>query len=226
MKHLKYACSVFLSALLAGFMISIGGAVFLKVSADGSTFGRVFGALLFSIGLFTILAFGLHLYTGKIGLLFLPGKSAGFKCSELCMTLLGNLCGTLAAGGMFGAFLRGQTSSVAVVNAKTTLLEEHPLRLLALAVGCGVLMFVAVYGYNNVQNILTKGILVLFGVGGFILAGFEHSIADMFYVAAAGIWNGKTIGMLALVVLGNSIGGAVMGLLWHLSKKLYPKSEA
>ena len=40
-----------------------------------------------------------------------------------------------------------------------------------------------------------------------MLSGFEHSIADMFYFALAGMYNGKSIIFLLLVLLGNSLGG-------------------
>ena len=220
MEHVKKGLSVWISAILAGMMISIGGTVFFRLSADGTLFGKVAGAVLFSIGLFTIVAFGFHLYTGKVGGLFLPGASYPAKLSELLMTLIGNLCGTCIAGLIFGSYLRANSGIVAAVNAKADMLTNSPMRLLAVSAGCGVLMFAAVLGYRFAKNEITKAVLVLFAVAGFILAGFEHSIADMFYVAASGVWTGKTIGMLSMVVLGNSLGGALMGLLWRLSKKL------
>ena len=222
MRHLKYALSVWLSGFLAGIMISIGGAVFLKVSADGSTFGRVLGAVLFSVGLYTILAFGLHLYTGKIGYLFVPGAKLGFKLSELLVTLLGNFCGTFLFGTILKEYFTSTTNVTALVNAKV----EIPFwRIFLLAVGCGILMFVAVYGYKAAEHPGMKLVLVVLGVAGFILAGFEHSIADMFYVAAAGIWTKDTILRLLMIILGNTVGGAGMGGLVMLSRWLLPKKE-
>ncbi|MBQ3927755.1 MAG: formate/nitrite transporter family protein [Clostridia bacterium] len=223
MKHLKLSLSVFISAMLAGIMISIGGCVYLKLSADGSTLGRIGGALLFAVGLFTILAFGFHLYTGKVGALFLPGMTYPAKLSELLMTLIGNFAGTFLAGAVFGRFMTNTTKVASVVEAKLDMLSNNPWRLLAVAAGCGILMFAAVCGFRFAKNEVVKAVLVLFSVAGFILAGFEHSVADMFYVAASGIVNGKSLGMLGVVVIGNSIGGALMGLLWRMTKKILGK---
>ena len=47
----------------------------------------------------------------------------------------------------------------------------------------------------------------------FILAGFEHSIANMFYFGAAGMVNLESVLYLAIVVVGNSIGGMLLPLL-------------
>ena len=52
----------------------------------------------------------------------------------------------------------------------------------------------------------------------FILAGFEHSIADMFYIAAAGEYSFAALGFLLLVIAGNAVGGMLLPLLARVGK--------
>ena len=69
---------------------------------------------------------------------------------------------------------------------------------------CGVLMYVAVWVYREKKTVVG----ILFCIPVFILSGFEHSIADMFYFSLAGtVFQGRSLLFLLLVVLGNSLGG-------------------
>ena len=52
-----------------------------------------------------------------------------------------------------------------------------------------------------------------FGVAVFILCGFEHSIADMYYFAASGIVSLRAFGFIWLVIIGNSLGGMLLPVL-------------
>lgn len=60
---------------------------------------------------------------------------------------------------------------------------------------------------------------IIFCIPVFILSGFEHSIADIFYFAASGIVSLKAFGFLWLVILGNSIGGLALPVLNKIGKK-------
>ena len=51
---------------------------------------------------------------------------------------------------------------------------------------------------------------IIFAIPAFILAGFEHSIADMGYFAIAGIYSAKALGFIWIVILGNSIGSLII----------------
>ena len=75
----------FFSAILAGMLIGMGGTVFLSQS------NPVVGSFLFAIGLFTIVVFQLHLFTGKVG--YTPFNKPVYLI-ELVVTWLGNLVGT------------------------------------------------------------------------------------------------------------------------------------
>ena len=80
-------------------------------------------------------------------------------------------------------------------------------------------MYVAVEGHKTAESDAVKGIIVLFSVAVFILSGFEHSIADMFYVAAAGAFNVKAAIFILIVILGNAVGGMGFSILTRYINK-------
>ena len=60
---------------------------------------------------------------------------------------------------------------------------------------------------------------ILFCIPVFILSGFEHSIADLYYFAASGIVSLRAFAFLWVVIAGNSVGGVLLGLLMKLGGK-------
>lgn len=183
-------------AIAAGFMIGIGAVIYISCE------NKMLGALMFTIGLFTICAFGMNLFTGKIGYVF------SNKNKPDCIVIwLGNLIG--ASFGM--ALVRIAKPSLAaaakgMMNAK---LETGYLSPLILGFFCGVLMYAAVENYRANPHGIGKVIGLFLCVGTFILCGFEHSIADMCYAALAidniGDFPGYML-FLLIVTLGNSLG--------------------
>lgn len=198
---MRHAAS-FLYSVLGGVCIGIGGVVFL--SCDD----RVAGAAMFCLGLFTICTFGFNLFTGKVGYIFdNPPAYTGFVGS----VWLGNLIGT----GLVGYAVRA--TRIAGIGEKAaalcrTKLDDSPLSLFILAVLCGILMFVAVDGFKNNPHPLGKYLGIFLGVMVFILCGFEHCVANMFYFSAANAWSGKALLYLIVMSLGNSCGGVLIPL--------------
>ena len=182
-----------IDGVLAGAMVSIGGAVLL--SCDN----RYIGALLFCIALLSICYFGFNLYTGKVG--FLLANHSGTALREAFWGLLGNALGTMLFGLLIGLALP-QLKEAAVAACEKRL-TQLPLQTLLRGCGCGILMYTAVWIYREKKTPLG----ILFCIPVFILAGFEHSIADMFYFALAGFYRLESLWFLLLVVLGNSLGG-------------------
>ena len=80
------------------------------------------------------------------------------------------------------------------------------------ALFCGILMYLAVSVYRDQKNVIG----ILFCIPVFILSGFEHSIADIFYFAASGMVSLKAFGFLWMVILGNSVGGMLLPALQML----------
>lgn len=187
------------AAIAAGIMIAIGGCVYLA-SPD-----KVVGALFFSVALISICMKGYGLFTGRVG--YFVGNHTRAELSGLLMTLAGNAIATLLLGAAVGGAL---TSLGAAADASVAAKLAAPwYATLLRAVLCGVLMYLAVSIYREKNTALG----IVFCVPTFILAGFEHSIADMFYVAAALEFSFPALGFLALVIVGNAIGGMLMPLL-------------
>ena len=182
-----------LDGVLAGLMVSIGGTVLL--SCDD----RVAGAVLFCVALLAICCFGFNLYTGKVG--FLLRSHSKKELSAAYLGLFGNFLGTLAAGLMLAAALPALRETALLACEKR--LTQLPLQTLARGFFCGVLMYAAVWIYREKKSITG----IVFCVPAFIIAGFEHSIADMYYFAAAGLFSWQSAVFLLLVILGNSLGG-------------------
>ena len=82
------------------------------------------------------------------------------------------------------------------------------------AVFCGVLMYLAVQIFKEKKT----PIGIIFCIPVFILSGFEHSIADMFYFGASGIFSIKVLSFELAAVLGNSVGSLILPLLAMLGQ--------
>ena len=187
------------SGIAAGIMVSIGGAVFLACE------NRIAGAVLFSVALLSICMAGYSLYTGKVG--FIPEKHDKEAFSVLFLGLLGNTIGTILCGWILRSAIAsyGETANV-ICTAK---LSQTFWSTLIRGTFCGILMYTVVK--INRDNHSPLGILFCIPV--FILAGFEHSVADIFYFAASGIVSLKAFGFILTVILGNSIGGMLLPVL-------------
>ena len=82
-------------------------------------------------------------------------------------------------------------------------------------------MFTAVDAFKNEKlPAVCRPVMVFLCVMVFILSGFEHCIANMYYFSAADMWNGQTLLLILLMTLGNSIGGNLFAALVKLSPRL------
>ncbi len=206
---MKFVKNLF-SAVMAGIMISFGGAVYLACTAVDKA---PLGAVLFSLGLTVILLFGFLLFTGKTAYL-LENKPT------YILYLL-----TIWLGNILGCMLMGLLTSIAKpAMAETALklcdakLGQTPLQTIILGALCGILVYIAVDNFksDDDKKAIHKYILVFTCVPAFILCGFEHSVADMYYFAAAGsLYSVKGIVYILLVSLGNLVGAVA----FHTVKK-------
>lgn len=188
-----------IDGILAGMMVSFGGAVLLSCDS------RYVGAGLFSIALLSICWFGFDLYTGKVGFLVVDHSRSALATTFI--GLLGNAIGTLIMGFAVAAALpKLRDAALAACEAR---LAQLPIQTLLRGLFCGVLMYIAVWIYREKKTVLG----ILFCIPVFVLSGFEHSIADMFYFALAGLFRAESLVFLLLVVLGNSLGGMLIPLL-------------
>ncbi len=200
---MKKYLQILLSALAAGIWIGIGGTVYLSLRALEHP---IVGAFLFSIGLLMIVTCSFHLYTGKIGYLF---KNKPCYLLELFFIWIGNLGGTALVGYLLRLTRLSSVSQIArkMCEAK---LADSGCSIFILSVFCGILMYAAVNGYRTLKEPFGRFLVVIFPVAVFILSGFEHCVANMFYFSVANMWSWKAFGYLLLMTFGNSVGGVLL----------------
>lgn len=199
----------FLYSILGGACIGIGGTVFLSCE------NKVTGAVFFCLGLFAICTFGFNLFTGKVGYVFeQPLAYTGFVLS----VWLGNLVGT----GLVGYAVRATRIAGIAEKAATICqakLDDNLLSIFILSIFCNILMFIAVDGFKNNSHEVGKYIGIFLGVIVFILCGFEHCVANMYYFSVANVWSGKALLYLLVMSVGNACGGVIIPLCRKLKEQ-------
>ena len=200
MKYVK----AFIAAVLAGVCIAIGGTVFLSLD------NKALGALLFTVGLFTICTQGLNLFTGKVCYVF---DNDGAYALALPVIWLGNLLGTWLTAALESLTRIGPALAEKARGVSEVKLNDSPVSIFILAVLCNILIYIAVEGFKNNPHEPGKYLALFFGVVVFILCGFEHCVANMYYFSMAGAWSGKAVAYVLLMTLGNAVGGVVFPLL-------------
>ena len=204
---MKECFKFLLKSILAGVMIAIGGTINL-------TIGGLAGSILFAIGLFMIVVNGYNLYTGKIGYLFDNGKK---YVVELIITLIGNLIGTLSCGYILLLTRYGEKIQNIAVNICDIKLNDTWYSIFILSIFCGMLMYLAVNLYKELKD-CGKYIAVFICVCVFILCGFEHCVANMYYFSVANMWSINTFLYLLIMILGNSVGSLIIAISNKLMK--------
>ena len=179
---------LFRYSLLAGLMIAIGGTVNLSVE------NKVVGAFLFSIGLFTVVNQQFALFTGRVGDFKL--KQPAFLI-DLLIIWMGNFAATVGVGYLLRVTRVASTLSAKAETLSQAKLNDNPLSI-----------FVACF--RSTENPIGKYAGVFIGVPVFILCGFEHCVANMFYFSIANAWTWKTFLWLLIMTAGNAVGGLLI----------------
>lgn len=206
-KNINKYMSMFALAVLAGIAIGIGGMIYLTLE------NKTAGAILFTIGLYTICVHGLNLFTGKAG--YLVAQPISYLL-DLLIIWCGNLTGTALCAAAVQQTRIAQISRAAetICQAK---LNDSLWSLFLLGIFCGFLMYISVDGYKTTQN----PIILFLGVAVFILCGFEHCIADMFYFSAAGVWSAQSFFRILIISLGNVAGSILIPLCKKIPKESF-----
>jgi len=239
-------------AVLAGAFIALGAMFATTAIAGGDMlpFGvqRVLGGLAFCLGLILVVVAGAELFTGNnlISIAWAERRvSLGRLARNWAIVYLGNLVGALAtvaivfAGGQyeFGDGAVGE-SALAIADSKVGLGFG---RALALGVMCNALVCLAIWLTYSARTVTDKILAVIFPITAFVAAGFEHSIANMYFLPtglAIKDWGSDAfytssgvapsdfpqltlgdaiVNNLIPVTIGNVIGGSVMvGLAYWL----------
>jgi len=242
-------------SVLAGAYIAFAGLLGIVVTAGMpvATWGNmptlIFGAV-FSLGLILVVIAGSELVTGNMALLPLAlttrRTNGGRVVLSLVLVTIGNLVGSLvvayffavksgvigspgSAAGTAGALTFAKLAAVAKGKAVT----ETSLQIFLRAIGCNWLVCLAVWMAFAAEDIAGKILAIFFPIMGFVAMGFDHVVANMFFLPAAmfakvpGIEFGNVVHNLALAWVGNLIGGAlfVAGFYWFLYLRGRPRTE-
>ncbi len=205
---------ILVRAIISGFIIGVAATTYLTVE------NKYIGAFLFTFGLFSIYTLEYKLYTGKIGF-FLEDKNV-FK---MAVIWVGNLIGTIIMGYLVMA-TRLVTTTGIITRAREYAeikLADNYLSTFILGCLCGFMMFVAAKAYKQTQNTVNSigGYIGLFlCVMVFLIGGFEHSVANMFYYTVAEVWSLHTLIMVLIVTAGNTVGA-----LWVPVMTVFYKSK-
>jgi len=229
--------------ILAGGFIGLGAMYFTLVVSDQNlsfALQRVIGGLVFSLGLILVVVAGAELFTGN-NLMIMAWVSRRISSWELLrnyiVVYLTNLVGALGlvlivflsnhwgmAGGQVGL------TAVKIAAYKTSL--SFPEAFFK-GVLCNILVCLAVWLALAGRSVIDKIFAIIFPISAFVAAGFEHSIANMYFIPigillrdeyssaqipyVAGLdWLGFVSNLIP-VTLGNLVGGSLMvGLVYHI----------
>ena len=191
-----------IKGIIAGVMIAIGGIAYLSIP------DKVVGSFIFSVGLFTVCVYGLNLYTGKIGYLVVNKISYLW---ELFLSLVGNFIGASTVGFLMN-YTRIESLSENALNISLAKLNDNILSIFILSMFCGILMYIAVNNYKKESNEIGKYVGIFMCVMAFILCGFEHCVANMFYFSFAGVWTSEALLYMLIMISGNSVGAIIIAL--------------
>lgn len=189
-----------IKGIYAGILISIGGIAYLAIE------NKVVGSFIFSFGLLTVCMYSFNLFTGKVGYILINKIN---YLLELLISLIGNFLGTFIVGNLMRLtrFSNYIETAKNIVNVK---LNDSIISIFILAIFCGMIMYIAVNNYKKGKDVIGKYITIFMGVMAFILCGFEHCVANMFYFSIAGIFSFKVLYYLLVMVLGNSLGSIII----------------
>lgn len=175
-------------SVLAGFLI--GFAALLSCSITNNYLATLF----FSIGLLYIRICKLSLYTGQIQNV----KNGSCSLVKLLSILVGNIQGASLAMFLLLIFQRYDIlETYDIIQSNKWIYPWY--HYVSSGIGCGILMTIAT---KKETPLWVSSLCVV----AFILAGFNHSIADWFYVDL------KQIHLWLCVVLGNFIGGYIVAI--------------
>ena len=244
--------STFVLAVLAGAFIALGAMLATVATAGAGELpfgiGRLIAGVAFCLGLVLVVLAGAELFTGNnlIVMAWADRRIPGARLlRNWAIVYVGNLIGAVATALLVFAarqyeFGDGSVglSALAIAETKSSLEWGQAA---ALGVLCNALVCLAVWLTYSARSVTDKVLAILFPITAFVAAGFEHSVANMYFLpigllvkegagdsfwSATGAsasdygeltWEHALLGNLLPVTLGNVFGGAVMvGLVYWL----------
>ena len=234
-------------AILAGAFIALGAVFFTAVTYDSSGIAaglmRLLGGLVFCLGLILVVVAGAELFTGNnlIVMAYVDGKvSFGQLMKNWLIVYIGNFIGAL--GVLVLIYLSNHWSiDSGAVGAKAILIANAKVNLSWLeafsrGVLCNILVCLAVWLCFAGRSVVDKVVAIIFPITAFVAMGFEHSVANMYFIPAGLVamqqadlvamagssidltnmtLSGFLITNLLPVTLGNILGGSVFVALFY-----------
>lgn len=249
-------------AVLAGAFIALG-AIFSTLVTSGSSMdygiAKLVSGLAFSLGLILVVAGGAELFTGN-NLMVMARASHRISNRQLLsnwlLVYLGNMTGAFSLVLLIlvsGHYLLGEglvgSNILQIASAKCKL---GFMQALTLGILCNILVCLAIWLSYSASSLQGKVVAIVFPVTAFVAAGFEHSVANMYFIpagimvknlAAADFWiqiqqnpadlafltwKSYLLGNLLPVSLGNIIGGSLfVGVAyWFIYLSKWSKSSS
>jgi formate transporter len=240
------ADEMFVLAVLAGAFIALGAifsTVTVTVTAEDLPFGitRLLAGITFCLGLILVVVAGAELFTGN-NLEIMALASGKISLWQLArswtIVYVGNFVGAIATAAIMLA-TRQYTQANGAVGLQLLSMAEAKCSLtfwqaLLLGVLCNALVCLAVWLCYSARSTTDKILAILFPITAFVAAGFEHSVANMYFIPIGLFvkssaptsfwesigksasdytelsWDGFLIDNLLPVTLGNILGGSVM----------------
>ena len=191
-----------LLSILAGMMIALGCILYINI-------GGALGAFCFAIGLMSVVLYKFKLFTGKAGLL----ATKEIKVRDLIIIWIGNLIGAICMGLICICL----PNFSAIEDQCITIMQSREsvgfIGSFVLAIPCGMLMYMAV---STSEQVPMRLFYICMCVLAFIMGGFYHCIADMFYTVMGAMTAHQYFNFL-FVTAGNIFGCNVVPLV----NKLY-----
>lgn len=233
--NLKTSSMIYLG-ILAGMYIGFGG---LANTIISQTLGNIdpglakfAGAAVFPVGLILVVVAGAELFTGN-NLMTLAVMNKKITLTQMFrnwgVVWISNLIGSvlLALIVFYGDVLGGDagTKAIAIAESKASL---DIMTLIFRGILCNIIVVLAVWIATSAQDVISKLFACWFPIMLFVLCGFEHSVANMFFIPMGMLLGAKVtmaslIKNLVFVTIGNIIGGAI--IIPFLYQNSYLKEE-
>lgn len=243
---------IFLPGILAGAYIAFAAAACITMASGwvgdwaSSGLNKAAGAMPFTVGLILTVVAGAELFTGNnmfVAMSFLDRRTSGFQLfRNWTAVFFANFVGALLLVTMiyFGGFLfqNGELTAFGV-KAVATAQAKCSLSWIAVfmrGIGCNWLVCLAVWMALGSQDIVSKIFSCFFPIFVFVLCGYEHCIANMFFIPLGIIGAQGTVevlnmsnfifGNLIPATLGNIVGGAIFVAMFYYFIHLHAGKKA
>ena len=197
-----YMTGKWFSSIMAGIFIAMGAMVYLAIP------NALVGSLFFATGIFLVLNLHNMLFTRVC-----PLKVYGqYQWKDMGIAWIGNAVGTFVAAVAVSFTRFSDTISESVKKIGETKLSDSPESLLILGILCAFFVaFAVIVGAKQEQGSFGQIFYVWLFITAFVYCGFEHIVADMFYISCYALNYGAqvmdVIKVLFWVTAGNIIGG-------------------